>query len=737
MTVNFWTRYLPVMAAVLLMTFVQLWEGAAVKLPRERLDGLIYDLKVKRLAPWPTSLANVQIVDIDEYSLATVGRMPWSRDKFAQLTSILSQQGALVIVYDILFAEPQLNPALAVVDALDNAISLNESKKSDIYQAFDYDMKFASSMDSSDVVLPMLLHRSRNSRDGKALRVGQITTSGVTQNLPDAHTFLHSYPGYAASIPLLAQRAAGQGFMNSFEDADGFVRRVALLAQVEQKLVPSLALEAFRVYSLADSVQGIWEVNQDNAYMTGVMVGNQRIATDDLGQILIPYRGTIQTYPYTSAADVLTNKVADNRFEQAVVFIGTSATGLADLRATPMALGFPGVEIQATVFDALMNPQHIPSRPEWWREALLLQLLSIGLIAVWLLSNRSPWLTLVFTLGIVATVIGLNLWFWYGFNLSLPLISPLLLAAILGSYFIGNGFFNENRKRRKVKAVFDQYVPPAHIDRLLNSPDSVSLSGEKKELSVMFSDIRSFTTISESMNASELKLWLNQFFSPITQAILSNDGTIDKYVGDMVMAFWGAPLEEPKHAEKSIDAAFAMLSALETLNQQFETQQQPLANIGIGINTGEMNVGDMGSDFRRAYTVIGDAVNLGSRLEGLTKFYGVDILLSESTASQASSYQYWLIDKVKVKGKALPVTVFSPLSKQASQKEFADKDAFNAMMADYFAARFDAALSQISQLEQGSFTNPHLLSLYRQRIGHLMANPPAEDWDGSYTHTSK
>ena len=718
------------------IVLLQLLDIAVIKAPRERLDGMLFDLKVKRLPPWPINVTNIQIVDIDEFSLSQIGRMPWPRDVFAQLTRKLSELGAIVISYDVLFSEPQKNPALTVLSKLDSSLSQALSNNPDFLSQFDYDQQFANAVGQSEVIFSVLLHVESDTKTEQPLRIGQINSEGVVQSTPNLPTLLQSFPAYAGLLPQLADVSAGMGFMNAFQDSDGFIRRSALLAAVDGKLYPSLALETFRVYSLIDNVLPVWQTNEKVAYLTGIEIGNTFVATDNMANIFIPYRGKAKTFPYTSASEVINNNITDQRFEQAVVFIGTSATGLADLRATPVALGFPGVEIQATLFDALIAPQYIPYQPEWWREALLLQLILIGIICLLFFPHRSPVVTTSLTLILLGIVIGANLLLWYQYFLYLPLVSPILLTMLMSGFYVSRGFFAESIMRKEVNAVFEQYVPHAHIERILKDPDSVNLSGEKKELSVMFSDIRGFTSISETMSAGELKLWLNQFFSPVTKAILQHGGTIDKYVGDMVMAFWGAPLDEPKHASKSIDAAFAMLQELTVLNPIFVEDNKPQAFIGIGINTGEMNVGDMGSDFRRSYTVIGDAVNLGARLEGLTKFYGVDILVSEFTPQQALEYEYWLVDKVKVKGKAEPVTIYSPLPLSASEDEIREKVEFNLCIELYFSQNFQGALDLLLLLS-ATMKNQHLIELYKQRIEQFLSQPPPTEWDGSFTHINK
>lgn len=706
----------------------------------QRLEGLLYDAKVQYLPPWPRSVSNIQIVDIDEASLYEIGRMPWDRQQFVNLTNKLASAGAVLVVYDVLFSEAQPNTALSTLQSWPHATDLSDTQRQSLLQhaaRLDPDLRFATALRSTEVVLANLLHRHDNLRSGQLSLPGQ---HHVAQQRPAGTTPFEPFSGFAAPIAPLAAAARGQGFINAEADADGFVRRVALLHQLDQQLYPSLALEAFRVYSLLDQIQPRWLQQANKAYLQGVQIGNSLVRTDQQGRILIPYRGGARHYPYSSAADVLADRIQDRRFDQAVVFVGTSATGLADLQATPTSLTFPGVEIHATVFDGLMAPQSIPYRPDWWDGATLLQLLVLGGLCLWLFPKLGPLASVAATLLLLLLTIGQDLWLWRAQVLDLPLLTPLLLITLLSVYFISYGFVRETRRRKQINAVFDQYLPPAHIQRLLDDPASVSLAGEKKQLSVLFCDIRGFTSMAENMSAQALKLWLNQYFSPLTAAILAHDGTIDKYVGDMVMAFWGAPLAQPAHASKSIQAAFAMLKALEQLNQNFAAAGQPVARIGIGINSGEMNVGDMGSDFRRSYTVIGDAVNLGSRLEGLTKFYGVPLLVSEETKALATDFQYLLVDKVRVKGKQIPLRIYLPYPADTPAPQLSRYQALQRALDAYFALDFALAELQLTTLlaqlpavaESPDLSG--LITIYLQRITRFGHEAPAPDWDGSHIH---
>lgn len=695
------------------------------------LNGLIYDIKISQLPPWPESVANIHIIDIDERTLVEIGRMPWSRSLFAQLNQKLRELGAVTIGYDILFSETEPNPATAVIERIKQQSSLateQSDSMEDVEAQFDYDGQFVQSLSESESVLAILFHN-------EALETGFMKDDSFEQVVPTGN-FLPEYVGFAAPIKRFHEVAIGQGFINSITEQDGFIRSAALVIKHQDKLYPSLALEVFRVYSLIDQIIPQWSINGDAAFLDGLLLGNALIPTDKDGKILVPFRGPPKTYPYTSAADVMKDRITDNRFEDAVVFVGTSATGLVDLRATPTSINYPGIEIHATVFEALMTPDTQIYVPDWAVAAVAIQLLLIAVLCIWFFPKLGPTASVGFTFALLCVAVGLNLYLWFVHYIHLPSVLVILLIVVLSVYFIGSGFFSESAQRKVVKATFDQYVPAEHINKLLSDPKAASLDGEKKELSVLFSDIRSFTSISETMTAFELKQWLNEYFSPITQTILEHDGTIDKYVGDMVMAFWGAPLDDPEHATKSIQGAFAMLERLHDVNRIFVEQGKPEAKVGIGINTGEMNVGDMGSNFRRSYTVIGDAVNLGSRLEGLTKFYGVELLVSEITKVSAPSFDYQLIDKVKVKGKDEPVTIYMPIHPKTSNQELQLFNRFNQAIACYYARDFEGALFMLSSLGD-VFQNQKILKLYQERIHYFMQTPPEPDWDGSFTHTSK
>ncbi len=725
------------LAILLLLTWLQLSPPSALQPHLERLEAVFYDARLQFLPPWPNSVSNIQIVDIDEASLAAIGRMPWDRRHFTRLTQQLQQAGAVLVVYDVLFAEPQPNVLLSSLVQWPDWQKVPEAVRQnwqDYAEQQDQDRQFAEVMQQGEVVLANLLHHHPG-----PLPDDRVPSSSVKQHDQAEGISLSSFRGITGPVAALADAAAGQGFINAEADADGLVRRTALVQQFDGKLYPALALEAFRVYSLIEQIEPDWILQGQRATLQGVLLGNQLIRTDDVGRILLPFRGAARHYPYTSAAQVIAGDFAAAQFSEAVVFVGTSAAGLTDVRATPTDRYMPGVEIHATVFEALMSPAYIPYRPDWWRGAQVLQLLLLGGLAIGLLPRLGAVGSIVVSVAGLAGVLAANFWFWTTKVIDLPLLLPCLLLLVLAAYYLSAGFWLESRRRSQMKAVFDQYLPPAHIERLLHDPDSVSLDGERKLLTVLFCDIRGFTAISETMTPQQLKRWLNRVLTALTAEIQKYDGTIDKYVGDMVMAFWGAPLPDADHGQKAVKAALGMQLALDDLNQQFASEGLPLVQAGIGINSGEMNVGDMGSDFRRSYTVIGDAVNLAARLEALTAYYSVPMLVSESTKALADQLQYLLVDKVQVKGKQQAVRIYLPLSPTLAPDDMARFVQFSQALDRYYCRDFPEALQRMRALQQETADKVlnHLILLYMLRIEALVKQTLSPDWDGSFRHQTK
>ena len=544
---------------------------------------------------------------------------------------------------------------------------------------------------------------------------------------------------YIANLDVLQQRAGGGGFFSIMPDDDGIIRSAPLLARRNGQLYGSLALEAARLFLDAEQILLLPKQIGDYMVVEAISLdGLTDIPTDGFGYVLIPYRGKSGSYPYISSADVLNGDIPEGFFENRIVLFGTTAVGLYDMRSTPVESVFPGVEVHANVIAGLLDG-HFPNEPAWALGANVALLATIGLLSILIVPFIKPVAIIVISLLTLALVTALNLWAWAEYGLVLALVAPLLLVILIGTADLAYGFLTEARGRKQLKAVFGQYVPPEIVDEMNRNPDGdFGLEGESRELSVLFCDIRSFTTISESLAADELKQLLNYFFTPMTRIIFERRGTIDKYVGDMIMAFWGAPVHDPQHHQHAVLGALAMLDKLVEMQPELEARGWPKIEIGIGINSGMMNVGDMGSEYRRAYTVIGDAVNLGSRLEGLTKFYGVRLIVSESTRAGLDGIVLRCLDRVKVKGKNEPVTIYEPLGTvdSISSEQLTEGEDSDRALAFYFAGDWDKAEQAFGRLLQ-SFPERKFYSLYLERVKHLREQGIAAGWAGVFEHTSK
>lgn len=700
----------------------------------ERLEHLAYDLQLHTLLLTHKQItaSSVAIVDIDDKSLYEIGRWPWPRSKVAILVQKIQEAGAVVIAFDILFTEKEEN----IVDLISkeiqkqNLTNINPLLEK-IKPAFDYDIQFAESLKKTDSVLGMTFIP-------KAVTVGTLPTPLLNlETLGKKQIGLISAPGYMADIPILVAAAKNEGFINVFPDSDGIIRRVPLIMQYQENIYPSLALEAVRLFLLS-KVNLITAPYGDTVRLEGIQVGNHVIPTDDDSKVIVPFIGKSYTLPFYSATDVINKKIPENALQGKIVFIGTSATGLGDLHATAVENVFPGVEIHATIAEGILQ-DNFSYTPSWGLGAEITITLCLGLLLVFSFPFLGPRTLGLLIIIIPAGLIFINNEIWQRTGLLISILIPLVLPIALGILNILYGYLFETLRRENLKQMFGQYVPSKHIDEMLKTPGkNYALHGEDREMTVLFADIRNFTTISEPMSASELKDLLNEFFTPMTEIIFKYRGTIDKYVGDMIMAFWGAPLKDKKHAQRALLAALEMQTAVTNLQTIFKQRNWPSIHIGIGLNTGIMTVGDMGSKFRRNYTVLGDTVNLASRIEGLTKYYGVKIITTEMTKKNQTLFVFREIDRVRVKGKNSAVTLFEVISlrKTISEKLSKEIELSNHALEYYFQKEWQKAQELFSRLHK---ENPDvkLYSLYLSRIETFLKEPPPANWDGVYSHTTK
>lgn len=732
-------KLIPIIAGILFI-FIAIWMSITDFRPVHsvllRLDSLVYDLTLKPVLQRPiSSEIPILIIDLDEKSLRAEGRWPWPRNKIATLVEKLQAAGVVVIAFDMTFTKPEANIAEAIQYHLQQhspeKVGLAESI-AEISQKFDNDAILADALSKGDIALGVVFNNEKPNPEGALpppiIRLGE----NVRDNF--VITTLHNYRG---NLPMLQQAAGYAGFITTIPDNDGVLRRTPLVIRYNNDIYPSLALETARLYLLEDNIQLHIAQIHDIKVVESVRVGKDLIvATDATGQILIPYHGPGGSFPYVSATDVLHDNFDPKQLEGSIVFIGTTALGLADLIATPVDNVYPGVEAHANVTSGILNKYFIYT-PDWAAGAEILAIIILGLTLPIIFAYLSAIILTLSTIGLLTLLFSANLWLLQSTGIVLSPVLPAITILALATIDMIYGFLFETRRRQELKHMFGQYVPPAHVDEMSKQHGDFGFSGETREMTVLFADIRNFTGFSEHLSAVEVKELLNRFFTPMTQAIFNNDGTIDKYVGDMVMAFWGAPLEEPEHAKLSINTAFDMIKATQQLNIEFAKNGLPEINIGVGINTGIMNVGDMGSTFRRSYTVIGDAVNLASRMEGLTKYYGVNIVVSEDTALEQKDFVFRKLDRVAVKGKTQAVKVFQPMCiKEALTNTMQETlNIYHKGLEHYFNQNWNEAGNIFDTLNKQDAQT--LYKLYLDRINAFKKTPPPKDWDGITVRQTK
>jgi adenylate cyclase len=514
-----------------------------------------------------------------------------------------------------------------------------------------------------------------------------------------------------------------------------------MLAEYEGAYYESLSLAMIRLGLGSPPVKpglpqgSVW--SRDYPGLEWLEVGSIRIPVDAQVTALVPYRGKGGNFRYLSASDVLDGTVPDGLLKDRIVLVGTTAPGLFDLRATPVASVYPGVEIHANLIAGMLDGD-IKQRPPYVLGAEVMLLLASGLAMAIILPLVSPLRATMLTILVLVAAFATNVWVWDSGNLVLPLASGLLMIAILFALNMSYGFFVESRAKRQITGRFGQYVPPELVDEMAKHPEAFSMEGASREMSVLFTDVRGFTTISEGLDPRELSQLMNDFLTPLTRVIHRRRGTIDKYMGDCIMAFWGAPLDDPDHALNAVLAGLEMQKVLEGLAPEFKARGWPEIRIGVGVNTGRMSVGNMGSEIRVAYTVMGDAVNLASRLEGVTKQYGVGMIVGENTRDCLKGMVFRELDRVRVKGKDESVTIYEPMG-QSGEVDPAALDElklWGQALRLYRARDWDMAELQLINLQKA---NPgrHLYQLYIDRIAHYRANPPGDDWDGAFRFETK
>ena len=712
----------------------------------EKLDGVLYDVRLRLTAPGGLD-PRVVIVDIDEKSLREresggEGRWPWPRDRLALLVNrLFDDYNVNLTGFDVIFSERDESSGIRTIDQIASQELKNDNGFQSQYRRIkpllDFDGRFATSFKDRIVVLGFSFLSPGDLQKKGLLPSSELTT----KELPLTLVTPQQRQGYTGNLASLQERASDGGHINPIVDADGIIRRIPMLIEHDGKYYESLSLASARALLGGMPIQPLLTPGADlSSYgsLEALDVGGAMVPVDDQLSAFIPYRGPYKSFEYISASDVLNKTTPKDKLEGKIVLIGTTAPGLLDLRATPVGNVYPGVEIHANMITGILDGT-IKQAPAWTQVANLALIVLLGLVLAILLPWMSPlWSSLIFV-ALLVSALGLNL-FSYDRGIVLPLASILGTLISIYVFNLAYGYFVESRGKRLMTGLFGQYVPPELVDEMAKNPANFNMEGESKELTVLFSDVRGFTTISESLDAKTLSEFINAFLTPFTQVIYNNRGTIDKYMGDCIMAFWGAPIHDDDHARHGVISAFQMIKAMEELNIEFAKRNWPPIKVGIGLNSGRMSVGNMGSEIRLAYTIMGDAVNLGSRLEGITKEYGVAIIIGPETKAAIPDLTTRELDKVRVKGKDIPVTIYEPLGfeGEVSQEKLVALALFEKALANYRSQQWDAAQAQLEELMANHReTGEVLYELYLERIPHLRANPPGDHWDGSFTFTTK
>ena len=722
-------------ATLLLLAFgaARLWDPIALEELRLRSFDL-YQVMRPRVA----DVRPVVIVDIDEESLRSLGQWPWPRTLIADLVARLTDLQSAAIAFDVVFAEP---------DRMSPAVAANSFRMID-----EETRQKLRSLPSNDEVLAAAIRRARVvlgqsgvAAPAAASQAAPLPQTGVATIGADPRPFLVTFPALLRNVPALERAAAGRGLFTIRAERDGIVRRVPMVMRAGDHIVPSLTLELLRVVANAGAVL----IRTDAAGVRSVGVPGLELATDRNGQVWVHFSPHDRTR-FVSAKDVIEGTVAPSRIAGRLVLVGTSAIGLLDLKTTPVEPAMPGVEVHAQIVEAALTRSML-ARPHY---AIAVELTASFFVsgAIITLAPMFSALTLVILGGGVAAGLAAGSWLLYQqhnllFDVTFPLISSFAIYATL--VFVN--YFREQIGRRRIRSAFSQYLSPTLVEQLARSPEKLVLGGEERDMTVLFSDVRGFTTIAELYkdDPQGLTQLMNRLLTPLTNAIIARNGTIDKYMGDAIMAFWNAPLDDRSHEINACEAALDMLDRLRVLNderrREAEQSGQPYVaiRIGIGVNTGRCVVGNMGSDLRFQYSVLGDAVNLASRLEGQTKAYGLPIIVGSRTARAVNDlFAIVEVDYITVKGKSEPEVVYTILGRRdlAQTGEFeAARAGVSRMLACYRARDWRGALTASEALPAGNgqFDLAGVAALYRERIHAFEEAPPPPDWNGVFALQTK
>jgi adenylate cyclase len=738
--------YTIAIAMVVAMVAIRIQDPLSLQILRNKTFDLFQQIK-PRVPPEEGYPIGVRIIDLDDESLEAIGQWPWPRTVVAELVrKLVDDYGVAAVAFDVVFAEPDRTSPSQLVDTL---TQVTPEIRDALLALPDNDAYFASIIEGRPVILGQAtIPRGDPPQSGDLPRVRGFAARGLAPDLPPIDNYLLNFANIERNLPILEVVAPGIGLFSFQPDEDNVVRRVPMVIAVDGELYPALSVESLRVVLERFGGQELsMLVKYDGTGAESINVGPQfALETDYNGHAWVYYAPYTRDR-YVSAKDVLQGTAPIDRLQNHIVILGTSAAGLQDIRATPLANALPGVEVHAQILENILSGIFLKRYPE----AILIELGAIIgtalLIMILLPLGGALWSLLAVT----AINGGLVYGSWYLFSTDYQLLGflyPLICSFVLYMFLTFMNYMREEQQKKQVRGAFAQYLSPAMVEQLAKDPDRLTLGGEMRNMTLLFSDIRGFTTISEQFRGNPVGLvsLINRFLTPMTGIILERKGTIDKYMGDCIMAFWNAPIEDEDQIDHAIDAAITMIDEVERLNVEIEREAEEEGRpfypikVGVGINTGEVFVGNMGSDQRFDYSVIGDDVNLASRLEGQSKSYGVMIVIGETTRDGAAGYATLELDLIKVKGKHDAVRIFtvvgrSDVLESDTFRELAENhqqmlDAYRAQDWDKASAKLEACKNLWPDLDG-------FYALYEERIAEFRANPPGDDWDGVYTATTK
>ena len=707
--------------------------------PIEELRVRTFDF-YQRFDPRVKTARPVTIVDIDEQSLKKLGQWPWPRTYIADMVINLANLGAVAIGFDVVFSEPdRLNPDVAA----STMRYLDESTRAKLRELPSNDQILADAIRRARVILGETGLASVVSEIDKDLPFTGFGARGEKAEDPQPRFF--EFPGLLRNVPVLEKAAAGRGLVTIVPERDGIIRRVPMVLLAQGKPMPSLSLEMLRVVSGASTIIAKYNA----AGVKSIALPGFEIPTDRNGQLWVHFARQDPSI-YVSATSVLDGTAPVDKIRGKLVLIGTSAVALNDIKTTPVSAAIPGVEVHAQVLETALT-HAVLAQPNYAIALELLGAIVLGLLVIAFTPNLGP-VTLVGVGAMFATLlVGTSWYFYQQHRLLIDFTYPLLSTTAIYLTLIFASFVREQAQRRQIRSAFGQYISPALVEQLAQSPEKLKLGGEEREMTIMFSDVRGFTTISESYknDPQGLTALMNRFLTPLTDAILARKGTIDKYMGDAIMAFWNAPLDDKEHQINACNAALDMLERIDILNKQREIEAQdgghryiPI-NVGVGLNTGICVVGNMGSNLRFDYSVLGDSVNLASRLEGQSKEYGFPIIAGSRTALAAKDqFAILELDFIMVKGKKEPEVIYAIVGRDdvAQSGRFQRlRNLTIEMLACYRSRDWEGALAAI---ERGRHTDDAralelLYNLYEARIFNYQKNPPPDDWNGAFALLTK